>query len=339
MLPAPRPYPDEMLSSAVMRCGRHFCLSLKDLARELGVAYVGRLTHFSVQYLPALARWVGVSPHELAWRHTMLPYTTSSCSANSWSAQLELLVSSGSTENAKLRRSVNGAAHKRYCAACLSEDLLNYGESYWHRCHHLPGAWLCKRHCMYLCVTELRTDFVASSWRLLPHEVKGTPVLTAAPNPVVMRLSETSTRALLRSPGPGTHFAPDYFRVLAARRGWCKPGSIVGADWLAQALKDNLPTEYLRGCGLQRNLKMPRWMDASIVAARLLANAANRDSNGAIPLRLWLLEALLRVGTTQGDQQLRRSAPSQQEAGRVVLNVVSPMQASYSERVGNHGSD
>ena len=34
----------------------------------------------------------------------------------------------------------------RYCPVCLKEDETTYGETYWRRCHQLPGVFVCLKH-------------------------------------------------------------------------------------------------------------------------------------------------------------------------------------------------
>ena len=41
---------------------------------------------------------------------------------------------------------ITGLRHLAYCPSCRSEDLIDYGETYWRRSHQIPGVLLCDRH-------------------------------------------------------------------------------------------------------------------------------------------------------------------------------------------------
>lgn len=43
----------------------------------------------------------------------------------------------------------------RYCPACVAEDRATYGETYWHRSHHIPAVNLCATHKIYLRCTDV----------------------------------------------------------------------------------------------------------------------------------------------------------------------------------------
>lgn len=67
---------------------------------------------------------------------------------------------------------------RRCCAACIAEDIAQYGESYWHRVHLLPSVHVCPRHELPLIVTGInarRGDGQESRhWNYeLPQEVEG----------------------------------------------------------------------------------------------------------------------------------------------------------------------
>src|SRR5258708_36250857 len=38
----------------------------------------------------------------------------------------------------------------RFCPACVRKDRATFGETYWHRMHHLPGIDVCPQHRMFL---------------------------------------------------------------------------------------------------------------------------------------------------------------------------------------------
>lgn len=38
----------------------------------------------------------------------------------------------------------------RYCSLCVKEDIHNFGTTYWHKCHQIPGLESCSHHRVYL---------------------------------------------------------------------------------------------------------------------------------------------------------------------------------------------
>jgi Tn7-like transposition protein D/TniQ len=61
-----------------------------------------------------------------------------------------------------------GAAHPlKACPSCIRFDLSQYGWTYWHRTHQLPGIWLCPLHRTPLDVSPMKLNQVARcSWAL-----------------------------------------------------------------------------------------------------------------------------------------------------------------------------
>lgn len=43
----------------------------------------------------------------------------------------------------------------RHCPECVKEDVANYGETFWHREHQIPGVFVCNKHDSYLLDTNL----------------------------------------------------------------------------------------------------------------------------------------------------------------------------------------
>src|SRR6478735_8424980 len=46
----------------------------------------------------------------------------------------------------------------RYCPSCRNDDLVCFGEPYWHRSHQIPGLRICFRHLEPLVKTSARAD-------------------------------------------------------------------------------------------------------------------------------------------------------------------------------------
>lgn len=57
----------------------------------------------------------------------------------------------------------------KFCPKCLEEDIINYGETYWHRIHQVPGVKICPNHKVLLedSIVEINTynkqEYIAAS--------------------------------------------------------------------------------------------------------------------------------------------------------------------------------
>ena len=52
----------------------------------------------------------------------------------------------------------------RYCPLCIKEDIQKYGETYWHRVHHLPGVYFCPIHEIPILDSEMRITLTESNF-------------------------------------------------------------------------------------------------------------------------------------------------------------------------------
>ena len=324
MLPASAPHPDELLSSAVTRCCRQFRLSMKALLKQLGAADASRFSFFSVSLVPQLAAAFGLPPKEVVWKHTMLPYATACSSDGSWERLLETLAHSAPVPSAalsKLQHATLGVIKKRFCEACLADDLKNFGDSYWHRSHHLPASWVCTKHLKYLSYVNLETRIGASQSYLLPHEMEALKLLDGQVHPVVARVSQTSVAALQRGPGPGGLFDSQYFRLLAAQKNWYRHERLVDAATLSQAMNDNLPADFLAESGIVKSDGRADW-------PALLARPAHGPFS---PVKYFLMEALLDEGSPP-DQQVPRAHPGRRPASRALMDAAAAKDAKRTLR-------
>lgn len=56
----------------------------------------------------------------------------------------------------------------RFCPSCMNDDDRDYGESYWHRSHQLPGVRVCNRHESWLVDSDIRVGGCCSRQSLVP---------------------------------------------------------------------------------------------------------------------------------------------------------------------------
>lgn len=179
MLYFPWPYPDEVLGSLLVRACRHTGLPFAQIIHQLaGHSDRSYVSFLLPQFLVELGRETGLSPISLLREHTVFPYVAS-FKPPVQVRKLERSMLSGQAHMSSTTRLVTKALpFRRYCAACVNEDIANYGESYWHRVHLLPIVHVCPRHELPLIVTGInarRGDGQETHhWNYeLPQEVKG----------------------------------------------------------------------------------------------------------------------------------------------------------------------
>jgi hypothetical protein len=163
----PTPYPDECLYSILCRyysrCGG---VGYEGICKTL---FGGLQNLVGTIYLPIKAErtdyWVspesGISRASIAVNHTMYPYFAITYTPE-LHAEIERLLSGGvptlthdRTMVLKSRRS--WLKYLRYCPLCVAEDISEYGETYWHRKHQLPGSYYCTKHQVRLVNSHITT--------------------------------------------------------------------------------------------------------------------------------------------------------------------------------------
>lgn len=169
----PRPYPDEIVGSALNRAVRILGLGHVHLLQGLvGQKLTGH--PFLVTKFAGVARAYGMPLDEFLGAHTVLPYVTAFMTRRDRQRVTSTLMSGhhprGDTAALILRTSLERQP-LRLCPICVDEEASTYGESYWHRVHQLSGVEVCEKHNADLLVTE----FIAGRAPNIPppHEVRG----------------------------------------------------------------------------------------------------------------------------------------------------------------------
>lgn len=244
-----RPYPDELLGSALLRA-----------VRDLGISsrrFMTALKGIPTDTLPVLmtrdhgiARAFGMSLRELLFEHTLLPYGAAFMPASLRELVLHDLLEgdpSLGVAPALAQSSTKFAPCLQFCTECAAVDLARFGTTYWHRVHQLPGVPLCVHHGMPLWVSTLR----ASQPRrlVLPGEVDERRVPRAAlPRDLASELTNFSYAALKgRLP---VQMWPQYYRVRAAELGFGYDLKLLAGGQLAADLRAFYGRGFLEGLGL-----------------------------------------------------------------------------------------
>lgn len=157
----PSPYPDECLYSIFARYYvRSGISSSKEAARKLFGSESSILA--STVYLPhrleRMDYWIsplcGLTSKDMICDHTSYPYQ-SIAYMNDLYKEMEMIILNGvpktGMRNVERRMIAKNTYHgirqyMRYCPECAREDVLKYGETYWHRLPQLPGVEYCPEH-------------------------------------------------------------------------------------------------------------------------------------------------------------------------------------------------
>ncbi|WP_420846717.1 TnsD family Tn7-like transposition protein [Microvirga tunisiensis] len=158
----PEPYPDELLYSVIGRYMAHLRLQ-RDRARSALFGHRAKPQIGLPGCLGELAdrtslSW-GKTAKQIAYELTLFPYFACYLNKSRVSQCLACMAEcSPSSVYARLGASSATIASRRYlafCMQCREEDMSLYGETYWRRCHQLPGTFVCTRHEQVLSYIEL----------------------------------------------------------------------------------------------------------------------------------------------------------------------------------------
>lgn len=192
------PYADEELSSILTRTLRRVGLSPSDFVGwylerpKCPLATIGNL-------VPGVAELIGRTPRHVLQAHTLVPYGIAGLPVPE---RRRLTMDFICGRQPALSRLI-GRLGRRWCEICLRLDLDRLGESYWHRCHLLPGVATCPLHgTRLLQMTEplpnQRIDLTVRYWLggSLPHELVGLPVALPVATSLLHDVTHCSVRAL-----------------------------------------------------------------------------------------------------------------------------------------------
>lgn len=219
-----RPFPDELLTSALLRTARRIDTPISVVMQQL-VGRKWRPGYFQSGHLVEIGRAMGMEPMALLWHHSVFPYATAFMEANLHRKSLVTAMAEGTAARgigATVQSVSDHVRYRRYCLRCAEEDRSRWGESYWHRSHHLPGVLLCLEHGTPLRETLLGTSGSSAWFDLLPHETRGKRT-TGTVNDFDRGLARRSIAVLHRAPTSASGRTPDWYRAALIERGMLSP--------------------------------------------------------------------------------------------------------------------
>ncbi len=139
----------------------------------------------------------------------------------------------------------------RYCPLCVKEDKTNFGESYWHRLHQVPGVEICPTHKIFLenSTIRARSGFNIKGIFSAESTITSTTQRIATSSPFYQALMDIATDARyflehLHTP-QGTYFLCQQYRALLAQRGFITPRGSVRLKEFLKAFTDYYSQELL----------------------------------------------------------------------------------------------
>lgn len=263
-IPSPPLYPDELVTSGLIRCCRRYGLSVKCLRQQVLDAPFFQARLLSVSAIPQLARFFRLPLESLVWRHTSIPYCTAYLEPAAFERALRYVRSAAGTGlGAFVQNATTGRGVWRFCAGCVSDDLHQFGESYWRRMHNLPGVVICPVHGTYLRGTDTPIRMSSGVPLHLPsdHGAKSARVLgVGKPSAALAEIARISNAVLQSTPldRPGLISPADY-RSFAYQAGLLPVGSQVSSHRLNLLLRQLFGRTYLDRWDVSPDSKQGGW--------------------------------------------------------------------------------
>ena len=166
----PRPYPDELVGSMLHRA-----------ERILGIGQGQFLQRLTSHRMTAHSLWItsyervahayGFSLPDFLRQHTVFQYVTAYMPPVVRQRILQNFTKEGYVYASMIRRSVIGEHYLKLCPSCVTEEMRQYGESYWHRAHQLSAVEVCLQHQVPLHWTTQK--MTRATALVPPHEAGG----------------------------------------------------------------------------------------------------------------------------------------------------------------------
>lgn len=262
MLFFPRPYPDEVVGSLILRACRHTGVPYKRLVRQVTGERTGSCSFLLPSQLRRLSELTGVESDQLLWEHTMFPYIVAFMNPLQVIRFIDKMLGADERKanQASLTKTVtHGVANRRFCPCCVQEDIAAYGEAYWHRSHLLPGAHVCIEHQCPLMETQIPISKAAGiRYLAMPNEVRGFHCRTMLDMQVLKNLSWRSIACLRRNAFEARLQEMD-FREAALSRGYAIAGGNVASAQLADDVLQFYGKKFLEeaGCSFANKPQTP----------------------------------------------------------------------------------
>jgi hypothetical protein len=227
------PRPDELLSSVWMTTAKRTGLSIGHLT----AAVLGRKTapgFFQSGHLEQLAVLFGMDAEDLLRHHTVVPYAVAFYTEAAKQKALTAALQTGQAAVAMgaVTQSVSDyVEYRRWCPKCCLQEWRQFGQTYWHRSHNLPGVLVCVKHRVPLMQSQLPTTGRTSWQYILPQDDVGAKRVRSRCEYPLLQLANRST-ALLAIGEHTRTVTPEEYRARLAKRGLLSPNREINAEKL-----------------------------------------------------------------------------------------------------------
>lgn len=260
-----RPLPGELIGSVWIRSRRRAGVGIGLVTRMItGRKFAPSLLSYAhVRDLAEVLEW---DPVELLWEHSIFPYATAFVAPRVFEASLRTALSNGCLSvgsSATVQSVSDHVRFRRYCVACAQEDLTRWGESYWHREHHLPGVSMCLPHRERLQDTNIEARKLSPWPDFLPHELKASKSRSPQGETWSIALAQRSVELLQRKAIYPIERPTTWYRDGLCVKGLLSPGRAVDKGQLATWARDRLGAN-LRTLGLGTKDKTCSWLSLMV---------------------------------------------------------------------------
>ncbi|EKS70379.1 MULTISPECIES: TniQ family protein [Caballeronia] len=219
----PRPYPDELIGSLLVRSSRRLGVTITQLTRLAGIAPPEKPSFVVPGYLARLSDLAGVSAEELLIKHTVFPLIA----LTSDSVEVKRLRAASLEKDwlccfaayrAQFPRHPGHVSELRFCVACAANDAVQFGETYWHRTHNLPGVLTCPEHLSRLTATStFLLSSITNKSSALPDTAHGVRLEHYPPRLLLRHLSNVATDAMAHGSSSWVDCSDEYAAALRFR--------------------------------------------------------------------------------------------------------------------------
>ena len=147
----------------------------------------------------------------------------------------------------------------RFCPVCVRQDKKEFGESYWHRLHQLPGVGICPEHNVRLLDSQVRIqnpqtrhEFVAAEQGIQLPKSRSFSLLHSH-HEILLKVAQDAAWLLKQTTAPpGLDVMSKRYRELLAERGLATYGGRVRVSELLREFCQFYPTDFLQSlqCGI-----------------------------------------------------------------------------------------
>jgi hypothetical protein len=234
------------------RAAIHTGLPAKRLLLEVTGRRCSNLSFFLPSDLSGLADLMRVDARKLLWEHTAFPYVVAFMAptdVDRFSTKALGRDAPQGSISALVQSVMQGLRALRYCPDCVVDDVLERGESYWHRDHCLPATHVCRRHGARLLLGDFAASIASRAYGMgLPQHQRDRPDPVKVSDSTAQAVARRSCELLCRFEGHHTDWSTHY-RTLALEKGFVMVSGEVASAQLAMNLQSTYGDDFLAGLG------------------------------------------------------------------------------------------